>query len=79
MDGEKAEKRRERKRAKARETGEGIKIEKARMCMLTYCMVGMRERGELKVMDLVDGEPLSKTGNMRGGVPVEVLMSVRCM
>ena len=77
--GEKAEERGGRKRVEARETQEGIKTGKTRMCTLTHCVVGMRERGELRAMDLVDGGPLSKTGNTKGGVPEEALMSVRYM
>lgn len=81
MGGEKAEERRgrEREQVRAGEIQEGIRTGKAAICTLIHCMVGMRQRAGLGVMDLVDGKPFAKTGNTRGGVPAGALLSVRCL
>lgn len=79
MGGEKAEERRGRESVGAGEVPKGIKTQKAAICTLIDCKVGMREGAGLGVMHLVDGEPLTETENRRGGVSPGALLSVRCL
>lgn len=41
-------------------------------------LLGTRQRGEWRMMDVVDGEPFTKTGDTGGVVPANALLSVSC-